>query len=180
MTIENPEEKRFMEELHAMTGGDIAVLVSMYEVGASLGLEKKNASTMAEELIWREWVELRSLAGGISITGKGLTALGLGEGEAAAMRPLSLGGEEVATEEDLALIKQMLADIKACLSHSESPYPRLEEMVIDIKTVETQLLSPRPKTAVIREIFLSLAQSASTIGQTDLAARLKALGSQAP
>lgn len=32
-------------------------------------------------------------------------------------------------------------------------------MVIDIKTIEIQLLSPNPKTAVIREILRPLSQS---------------------
>jgi len=43
----------------------------------------------------------------------------------------------------------------------------LSEMTADIRTVEAQLASPKAKTAIIRECFASLLQTAKSARQTE-------------
>jgi len=50
---------------------------------------------------------------------------------------------------------------------------QLEEMVMDIKTIEIQMLSPHPKTGIIREILKSIARCLSC--DADLKGKLDAL-----
>jgi len=44
------------------------------------------------------------------------------------------------------------------MTQANASYGQWEEMVIDIKTIEVQMLSPHPKTAVIREVLRSMVQ----------------------
>ena len=156
MPIDDPRESEFMSELPSMTGGDTEAQVSMYDVGEALGLEKGDASALAQDLIINEWVELKSLSGGISITAKGIKVLGGGETGTGAQTALSLGTDLVLSESGSHALQEILAGVKNTIPQSSARYDLLEELVIDIKTIDTQLLSPRPKTAVIREALLSI------------------------
>ena len=75
MEFSTPQSRDYLYELYTISEGDTNSEVSMYDVGAALGLEKADAGTIAEELMVEGWVELKTLAGGISITAEGLKAL---------------------------------------------------------------------------------------------------------
>ncbi len=47
-------------------------------------------------------------------------------------------------------------EIKNEISGLGLEYDLLEEIVLDLKTIEVHMLSPRPKVPVLREIFRSL------------------------
>jgi len=162
MSTISQEEKNFMLELHTMTGGDIAAQVSMYDVGSALGLDKSAVTALSQDLMIEELVELKSLSGSIGITGKGLAVLER-EGliAAAGQQTVRLGNGPVIDDQDRQQIELLLAEIKAGAASSPADYAHLEELVIDIKTMEVQLLSPRPKTAMIRSIFHALQGSAA-------------------
>lgn len=66
---------------------------------------------------------------------------------------LRLSAERFLNKEDRYNIEALLTEIKSAITTAGQPYGRLEELVIDIKTLEVQLLSPRPCTAIIRETF---------------------------
>jgi uncharacterized protein (DUF2267 family) len=59
------------------------------------------------------------------------------------------------------------------LAKTPTTYERLEEMVIDIKTIEVQLLSTRPKTAILRAVLGSLKEALHAAGASALADDLK-------
>ena len=65
----------FLQQLYQMSSGDVTAEVSMYDVGASLGLDKSDAGAVAEDLIIDGYAELKNLTGGISITTEGLRML---------------------------------------------------------------------------------------------------------
>ncbi len=68
------ENTAYLLELFQRTKGDARARVSMYDVGAALGMEKGAAGKTAEELIAAGWVEIKSLSGGIGITAEGIAA----------------------------------------------------------------------------------------------------------
>ena len=62
------DAKDLLLQFYRESGGDPSVQISMYEAGASLGLDREAASRATEDLIGWEMVELRTLSGGIGIS----------------------------------------------------------------------------------------------------------------
>ncbi len=157
MDSEEQKSKDYLEELYRQTGGDIEVQVSMYDVGAAIGLDKSEAGSLAEQLMVQGQTELRTLAGGISITPDGLTVLGIStSSQNRAENSLHLGEGPVADETDRHTVHLLTEEIKNEISGLGLDYALLEEIVLDLKTIEVHMLSPRPKVPVLREIFRSL------------------------
>lgn len=168
-----PIPKSLLMELYQRTKGDLQQTVSMYDLGASLGLAKAAAGAAAEELMVEGLVDLRTLSGGISITAEGLAALGIAPAAllvaAGPGRKLSKG--PVLDDGDRELLQQLLADLRAS-SAGEKAIAQLEEMLIDIKTIEVQLLSPAAKSAIIREVLRSLHTALDKGGDKTIAVQL--------
>jgi hypothetical protein len=173
----NPEEKRYLTELCSKTQGKTEVQVSMFDVGAAIGLEKTEAGMIAEELIIQGLAELKSLSGGIGITTQGIELI-RGKTVAApvpAGDDLQLGGGTVLGEKGRQSLERVLGNVRAAVILRNATFGQLEEIVIDIKTIETQLLSPNPKIAVIREVLRSLQKNLTSMGNSALAAEIDAL-----
>ncbi|WP_300458191.1 hypothetical protein [Desulfobacula sp.] len=175
MDLDNPEAKAYLFELYTMTQGDPEAQVSMYDVGATLGLEKTDAGTMAEDLFIQGFAELKTLSGGIGITRQGLDVLQVEGVPSPDKTVLKLGTGPVLEDQDQKNVEQVLQDIKTGLALLKQPYAQLAEIVMDIKTIEVQMLSPQPKTAIIREVLRSLHQSMAPAGPKDLAAKINSL-----
>ncbi|MEE4167171.1 MAG: hypothetical protein V2I35_14305 [Desulfocapsaceae bacterium] len=155
MTIEDPLELNFLGELYRKSEGNPARQVSMYEIGDVLGLDKNSAGALAEELIVGGYAELVSLSGGIAITADGLRELNVSP-ETSFENVNRLGNEKHLTPEGIAAVEEVLNRIKRLGAGTGFTYLDIEEIVIDIKTAEIQLLSSKVKTAIIREILKSL------------------------
>ncbi len=176
MDIENPEAKRYLEELSIRTQGDTTQQVSMFDVGEAVGLEKAEAGALAEDLIVQGWVELKTLSGGIGITSEGLELIrGPGAGKDTASAGLQLGDGPILAFAGRQAVEKVLADIRAGVQCQTTSFERIEEMVIDVKTIEVQMLSARPKIGIIREVLRSLQAGLEGVGMTDLAATVDAL-----
>lgn len=151
--------KFFLDQLHTMTVRDKTDQVSMYEVGSNIGLERAEAGSLAEELIIQGLVELKTLAGGIGITTAGLEFLGVSlPPERGSDEHPKLSGEHILTEDDLALLVDLLPLIKKTISRNQVEFVILEELVFDLKTIEVQLLSPKPKISVVKPLLQSIEQ----------------------
>jgi len=167
--------KNYLEELYRQTGGDAAVQVSMYELGAAIGLDRAEAGSLAEELMVQGQVELKTLAGGISITPEGLEELGIADSAAdSAGNSVKLGDGPIVDDGDRQTVQSLTEEIKKGLSGRSVEFDLLEEIVLDLKTLEVQLLSPRAKTAVLLAIFSSLQGSLEAAGMGLIAEKLKA------
>jgi hypothetical protein len=168
----NSQQKSYLEELYRTTGGDPAVQASMHDVGAAIGLDREAAGKLAEELIAQGYLEIKTLSGGV-----GITQLGIESGKADAGTPDSddwrLGGATILGEKDHTTVDAALEAIKNAVGKNNVPYPQMETVVMDIKTIEIQMLSPQPKTAVVREVFLSLQQTLSALNMTDQASAIE-------
>lgn len=170
---DSQEVQRYLFELYQMTAGDAGAQVSMFEVGAVMGLEKTEAGKLAEELIGDGLAEVKTLSGGIGITAEGIQRVQAGgAGEPSAAAEPDLGRGPVLEGEAVAALSSLLADVKARLPKTGATYDQLEEMVMDLKTVDVQLLSPRPKSAIVRETLRSLHSAFSAIGDSGLSERL--------
>ena len=154
--MDNPEEHAFLYELYTMTRGDTSTQVSMYDIGKTLGLEKTAAGSMAESLFIQGFAELKTLSGGISITVEGLGALDIDLPGSPDSPGLDLGKGPVIAASGHEIVNTLLADVKKEMAQGKKAYPQIEEMVMDIKTMEVQMLSPKPKTGIIKKIFESL------------------------
>ena len=162
-----PQAGKFLGELFKLTEDKVDTQVSMFEIGAAMGLEKDAARIVAEDLIADGLVEIKTLSGGIGITPEGIEKAQSMGGVSSGLG-LTLGKAPVLDPQGRRSVDAVLTAVKNHLAHTPTGYDRLEEMVIDIKTIEVQLLSPRPKTAIIRSVLNSLreglhAQGASTL-----------------
>jgi hypothetical protein len=149
----------YLQELYDTTQGDPEVTVSMHDIGLAIGIEKSEAGRIAEELMVTGYIDLKTLAGGISITNDGLTSLGMPPQPTENETSLQLSSGANITSEDRQVIDTILSNIKNELTGQNHKYQTIEQAVLDIKVLELHLLSPSPKTAVILALFRSLAQS---------------------
>ncbi len=175
MNIDKPEAKAFLFELYTQTNGDIKKQVSTHDVGTSLGLEKADAGAMAEDLIIQGYAELKTLSGGIGITVKGLELLNIKIVPESKTEVLSLGTGTVLEDPGKKNLEKIIQNIKDSLSANKLTYAQQEELVIDIKTIEIQMLSPRPKTKIIREVLRSVHKNFTVFGPEDLSKTLNLL-----
>ena len=155
MSLSQSQATAYLAELYRATSGDPSVQASMYDIGAAIGLDKAVSGKLAEELIAAGDVEIRTLSGGIGITAQGIEAAAADVG-APQSTQRQLGSARVLDENDHATVQSALAAVKQVVGSTTAPYNHLEALVIDIKTIEIQLLAPQPKTAVVREAFRSL------------------------
>ncbi|MFV0438873.1 MAG: hypothetical protein ACK5PS_15955 [Desulfopila sp.] len=180
MTATNQDQTRFLYELYTLTEGSLEAEISMYQVGQTVGLDKESTSSMSQDLMIEELIELKTLSGGIGINEKTLQFLedaGLIAAKAGGLTA-RLGQGPVISEEDRLHIESLCLEIKKALTTTSAEYSQVEELVIDIKTVEIQLLSPRPKTSVIQALFCSLYQSLEKMGAATVGERIKAFTAQ--
>jgi len=168
MDARNAQEERYLEELFKLTEGKIDSTVSMFDIGAVMGLERDAARRLAEDLIAEGLVEIKTLSGAIGITPQGIeSAQRLGYAETGPA--LTLGKAPLLDESGRRALDTVLTAIKGHLAKTPTAFERLEEMVIDIKTIEVQLLSPRPKTAILRAVLGSLKEALHAAGASALA-----------
>lgn len=158
MELDHPEARTFLEQLYSQTEGDMNHQVSMYDIGATLGLEKSEAGSLAEMLFMQGFAELKTLSGGIGITLQGISALGK-KADADNSDGYVLGPHRILTQEDREAVEEMIDAVKNLVPDTNLVYDRMNELIIDIKTIEVQLLSENPKTNIIRELLNSIADN---------------------
>lgn len=170
-------EKNFLLQIYNSTKGDTSVQVSMYDIGAALDLDRDASSKLAEELIGWELVEIRTLSGGISICAGAVAEIQkAGIAEPPAQESISnLGREPIINEVARRAVERISEDIKAQAGSLGLKFDLLSELMADLKTIDTQLDSPRPKTAIIRECLKSLKEALEAAGADKLLAGVNAL-----
>lgn len=178
MDVDSPEVQAYLSQLNQMSGSDPEVQVSMYEVGEALGIDNDEAGRMAEVLFMGGHAELKTLSGGIGITSMGMKVLGVSPVAEPAGNLPRLSGEPVFTNEDRKIIDTLLDELKAVICSRSNEYQILETTVIDVKTIEVQMLSPAPKSAVITEVLKAIAQTLPQKDCPDILERIKALAGE--
>ncbi len=160
MAIDELDEsgQQYLIQLFEQTNGDTAAQVSMYDVGEGLGMDHDTSARVAETLIGLQLAEIRTLSGGIGISAEGATEV----------KDL-MGGVPQSGETSGRLSDQPIMDANGCkaVEHVADAlknqtgnlgldFDGLSEMMADLKTIDAQLGSSRPKTAIIRECLRSI------------------------
>jgi hypothetical protein len=167
----------FIVELYHRTLGDGSVKVSMYDIGESLGLDRKLSLRTAEELIGTGLAEIKTLSGGIGITADGVTeAQQLGASlQDIAGSNISLQDVPVLDESGHQAVEQVVTKLKGQTNQYALDFDSLAELMADLKTIDAQLSSPNPKTAIIRECFRSIVGLLQSMDNNDSLKSVKTL-----
>jgi hypothetical protein len=148
-------ERSFLLQLYQQTSGDENRQIESADIGTTLGMDKLSSRKISEELIGYGFVAVKTLSGGIGITAEGLAkAQGLGALDQRT-KPI-LGKTPVIDVKSCKKVGKALTDLKECLDQCRLDYDVMAQIVIDLKTLEVQLLSPKPKTAIVREGLISI------------------------
>jgi hypothetical protein len=148
---------RFLVELCEATDGNADIQVSTPEIGDHIGIDKEAASQAAEYLIGSGYVEVRTLSGGIGITSEGISrARELGANLSSDADRPRLNTDPIVNETGRQAVDQTLETVKCQAGQLGLAYDKLSELVADLNTIDAQMLSPYPKTDIIRNAFLSL------------------------
>lgn len=167
-----PEEHQFLMALRDKLGGDLSGCASMFDVGETLGLDRAASSRIAENLMALEMVDIRTLAGAIGLTQAAAEIIDTTGGKDAAA---GLGPGPVIHDTGLQAVETMTVDLKSRIGDMGLEFERLSELTADLKSIDAQLSSPRPKTAILRACFESIADVLSESGKSDVCERICSL-----
>ncbi len=143
MSAENFSRQRFLQALYNRAEGDFDLQISMYDLGTDLGFEKDEAAAFAQELFIEGLAEMKTLSGGMGITQKGLKALNIKIAPNKADNSFILGSSPVLDEQGKKTIQELLNKIRTALDSKVFPFDLMEEIVIDLKTIEKYLLDEK-------------------------------------
>ncbi len=146
----DPTSRQFLETLYAQTGADTTAQVSMYDLGATMGLDRDQSTFTAEDLMAEGIIEIRTLSGDVGLSENGKALFHNDTDADAPRKDQRLGHDSPLDERQRSLVEKLLVTLKAEIGEPSLNYDALAEMVADVRTVEAQLASPRPKTAIVR------------------------------
>jgi hypothetical protein len=182
MATSDPDEtgRQFLIQLFTQTKGDSSVQVSMFDIGEVLDLDRGVASKVAEELIALQLVEIRTLSGGISISADGSEMVQkiLGPAAGGDSTDFKLGDDPVLDSAGCQAVEQIVSEIKLQAGSLGLDFDTLAELMADLRTVDAQLDSSRPKTAIFRECFRSIKAALKGRGNYDFLDRVRILISE--
>ena len=176
MTTSGLDERsrQFLIQLFEQTNGDPSAQASMYAIGENLGMDRDTSCRVAENLIGLQLVEIRTLSGGIGISSDGAVEVkGLMGGTAPAGKlPGRLGDRPVLDPIDCQAVQQVAAEIKIRAGGLGLDFDGLSELMADLKTMDAQLGSRRPKTAIIRECLRSLKENLQASAENEIVVKI--------
>ena len=160
MAIDELDEtgQQYLIQLFEQIKGDTAAQVSMYDVGEGLGMDHDTSARVAETLIGLQLAEIRTLSGGIGISAEGAVEVkALMGGASSAGEALGrLSDQPIMDVPSCQTVKQVTDSLKGQTGNLGLDFDGLSEMMADLKTIDAQLGSSRPKTAIIRECLRSI------------------------
>ncbi|MBW2433095.1 MAG: hypothetical protein JRF36_05805 [Deltaproteobacteria bacterium] len=179
MAIDELDEtgQQYLIQLFEQTKGDTAAQVSMYDVGEGLGMDHDTSARVAENLIGLQLAEIRTLSGGIGISAEGAAAVKglMGGASSAGEAPGRLSDQPIMDAQSCRTVEQVADALKSQTGNLGLDFDGLSEMMSDLKSIDAQLGSSRPKTAIIRECLRSIAEVLDGVGNSDHLVKVKAL-----
>jgi len=169
--------QQFLNQLFEQTNGDVSIQVSMYDIGELLGMDRDTASRVAQELMGRQLAEIRTLSGGIGISAAGAAGIQNLAGPMASDTSDSnqLGDGPLLASGGQQAVARVVSELKNQIGSLGLEYDALGELMADLKTIEAQLESSRPKTAIIRECLRSVLGAAAEASAGGMADRIRRL-----
>ncbi len=165
----------FFRSLFIKTGGDTQKQVSMHEIGNEAGLDKSASKNIAEELMSLGLIDIRTLSGGIGLSEEGALEAQRWFSDIPGIGPagITLGNHPVVGEKNGAVITDILTGLKPRIGKLGMAFDDLTELLADIQSLEAQLRSSRPKTAIVRECFRSMLPVLARSSETETLSRIK-------
>ena len=169
--------QQFLIQLFEQTKGDSTLQVSMYDIGDQLALDRDTASAVAQELIGSMLVEIRTLSGGIGISAEG------SQMAQKLVGPTESNSDDFAELDDAPLlntsgrlaVEQIASELKDQIGSLGLDFDTLTELMADLKTIDAQLGSSRPKTAIIRACLHSVLAVLTDSGDKKISERISTL-----
>lgn len=166
----HPLVQQMLAELHRRTEGDSSRSVSMYELGRAIGLDRDAAKETGEALIGSGLAAIVSLSGSIGPTPEGLARIEADAPPAGAAAGVRLGDGPVLDGKARDAVDALTARLKTRLAEGARDFDTLAELAADLRTLDVQLASPRPKTAVVRACLATLRDALAQGGDREGAA----------
>jgi len=163
--------RTFLISVYNHTKGDTAAMVSMYDVGSELGIDRTAASRLAEDLMGWMMLEIRTLSGGIGITPSAVEAIeasGFG-GSKPQVLTLSLDNDPVMSTDVRQAVERVTDALKQQVGSIGLPFDALAEVMADLKTIDAQFESSHPKTAIVHACVQSLKNTLDHAGAQNCA-----------
>jgi hypothetical protein len=169
--------QQYLLQLFEQTKGDSTVQVSMYDIGDQLGLERDIASTVAQELMGYMLVEIRTLSGGIGIStdGSQMARKLIGPGASSGDEFSELDEAPLLNSSGRLAVEQIASELKNQAGSLGLDFDTLTELMADLKTIDAQLGSSRPKSAIIRECLRSVLAVCKNFGDNKISDRIRTL-----
>lgn len=143
---------QMLAELYRRTDGDPGTSASMYDLGAAVGIDRQDAQEVGQALIGAGLAAIVSLAGKIGLTAEGVAYLqDRGQAAPAQAAGVRLGLAPVVEPAARDAVEVLVARIKTDAGDQQWPFEAFSELTADLRTIEAQLASPRPKTPILRE-----------------------------
>jgi hypothetical protein len=169
--------QQFLIQLFEQTSGDPSVQASMYAVGESLGMDRDTSCRVAETLIGLQLVEIRTLSGGIGISPDGAEQVKglIGATVLAGKSPGKLSDRPIMDQIGCQVVQQVAEEIKSQAGRLDLDFDDLSALMADLKTIDAQLGSSRPKTAIIRECLRSLKEILEGSAESEILVKIRGL-----
>jgi hypothetical protein len=121
-------------------------------------MDHDTSARVAETLIGLQLAEIRTLSGGIGISSegaaeiKGLMGGALSTGDSTG----KLSDQPIMDAQGCQAVERVADGLKSQTANLGLDFNGLSELMADLKTIDAQLGSSRPKTAIIRECLQSI------------------------
>jgi hypothetical protein len=179
MTMNELDEsgQQYLIQLFEQTGGDTTAQVSMYDVGEAMGMDHDTSARVAESLIGLQLAEIRTLSGGIGISAEGAAEVNtlMGGGAPSGDSPGRLNDDPIMDEQNCRAVEHAAGALKNRTGSLGLDFDGLTELMADLKTIDAQLGSSRPKSAIVRECLRSIKGVLEGVGNSDSLTKVKAL-----
>ena len=122
-------------------------------------------------------VEIRTLSGGIGISTEGAGEVKRLMGGAALTGELhgKLTDQSIMDQISSQAVEQAAGELKSKAGNLGLDFEGLSELMADLKTIDAQLGSSRPKTAIIRECLGSLKETLEGLAESESLVKIRGL-----
>ena len=179
MTISDLDEsgQQYLIQLFEQTNGDTAAQVSMYDIGEDLGMDHETSAHVAETLIGLQLAEIRTLSGGIGISDEGAAEVKGLMGDLPQSGEISgrLSDQPIMDANGCKAVQHLADALKNQTGSLGLDFDGLSELMADLKSIDAQLGSSRPKTAIIRECLRSIKELLEAQPETESLFKVKGL-----
>ncbi len=165
---------QFISLLWQETGGDLSKQCSMYDIGSKLGLDRQESSRTAESLMTDGTIEVRTLSGGVGFTPEGAATMMADSPNQTSEPSIRLGQNPVLQPPQRETVETICAEIRHRFPDLGLSLEQAEDLIADLKTMNAQLYSPHPKTAVFRECLSGMERILGPADATGIRKRVQA------